>query len=93
MVKTEGKAAAHAQYTSKTYTKVSDFQADVESGKLYKDNQNDEANGTKATIDDYATGTTFYLLKTGKVEAQACVIEVTVTMPDQAVNVTATTVA
>ena len=93
VVKTEGKAAAHAQYTSKTYTKVSDFQADVESGKLYKDNQNDEANGTKATIDDYATGTTFYLLKTGKVEAQACVIEVTVTMPDQAVNVTATTVA
>ena len=87
-----GRYAADAQYTPKTYTKVSEFMADVDSGMLYKDNQVDEANGTKATYDDYATSMTFYLLTSGKVEAQKCVVEITVTMPDRDVDVTVTTV-
>ena len=91
-VTVEGKTAKNAAYTTKQYTSVSDFIADVETGKLYTDNQNDEAGGTLATVDDYATSTNFYLLTSGCVKAQKAVITVTVTMPNADVNVTAISV-
>ena len=91
-VTVEGKTAKNAAYTTKKYTSVSDFIADVETGKLYTDNQNDEADGTLATVDDYATSTNFYLLTSGCVKAQKAVITVTVTMPNADVNVTAISV-
>ena len=91
-VTVEGKTAKNAAYTTKQYTSVSDFIADVETGKLYTDNQNDEADGTLATVDDYATSTNFYLLTSGCVKAQKAVITVTVTMPNADVNVTAISV-
>ena len=91
-VTVEGKTAKNAAYTTKQYTSVSDFIADVETGKLYTDNQNDEADGTLATVDDYATSANFYLLTSGCVKAQKAVITVTVTMPNADVNVTAISV-
>ena len=91
-VTVEGKTAKNAAYTTKQYTSVSDFIAGVETGKLYTDNRNDEADGTLATVDDYATNTNFYLLTSGCVKAQKAVITVTVTMPNADVNVTAISV-
>ena len=83
----------NAEYDTKQFTSVSEFAAAVEAGTLYRDKQNNEADGTLATLDDYATGTNFYVLTSGYVAPEQAVITVTVTMPTDDVTVTAITVA
>ena len=92
-VTTPGVTEANAVYETKRFTSVSEFAEAVEAGTLYVDNENDEADGTKATLDNYATDTDFYILKTPYVAPVQAVITVTVTMPNANVTVTDITVA
>ena len=92
-VTTPGVTEANAVYETKQFTSVSEFAEAVAAGTLYVDNENDEDDGIKATLDDYATGTDFYILKTPYVAPVQAVITVTVTMPNADVTVTDITVA
>ena len=88
-----GVAVKNAQYTTVRFTSVSEFANAVDAGTLYTDNENNEADGTLATLDDYATNTDFYVLTSGYVAPERAVVTVTVTMPTEDVTVTAITVA
>ena len=90
---TEGVAEANATYETVQFTNEELFKAAVATGKLYTDNQNNEADGTLATDDDYQASHDFYLLKTAYVAPVKAVVTVTVTMPNEAVAVTDITVA